>query len=334
MPPLVSVLVPYRDAAPTVSEALRSVLTERQVDLELIAVDDGSKDDGPRCVASLQAVDDRIRMAATGGVGIVGALSLALRLARGTLIARMDADDVCHPGRLPAQLALLSSDERLGVVGTRVEAFPSETVGEGLRCYVAWQNEILGPADHAREMFVESPLCHSSVLIRRTALDAVGGWCDVAWAEDYDLWQRLHAAGWRAAKVPRVLLSWRHHGSQATFRDPRYARERFTEAKAHYLAPVLKRLGRPVTVWGAGPTGRRLARALERHGIHASRFVDIDPRKVGRSARGVAVVAPEALERGAETVVAAVGARGARQLIRGHLVERGFVEGEDFVCAA
>jgi len=106
------------------------------------------------------------------------------------------------------------------------------------------------------------------------------------------------------------------------------------EARAFYLAPRLARGGRPVVVWGAGPTGKRLARALEVHGVRTRRFVDIDPRKIGRTARGAPIVSPEALRAGEDTLVVAVGVRGARELVRAHLVERGFVEGADFVCAA
>jgi hypothetical protein len=215
-----------------------------------------------------------------------------------------------------------------------VKAFPKEAVGEGMRLYVEWQNSLVEPRDHERDVFVESPLCHPSVLIRREALEQVGGWRDVAWAEDYDLWLRLHRAGWKMAKVPEVLLRWRHRPGRATFADPRYEPERFREGKAPYLAEQLRRLGRPVAIWGAGPTGRRLARALEPEGVRTERFVDIDPRKLGRTARGAPIIAPSELRRGRETIVAAVGARGARELIRRHLEGKGFVEGEDFVCAA
>jgi hypothetical protein len=93
-------------------------------------------------------------------------------------------------------------------------------------------------------------------------------------------------------------------------------------------------MGRPVCVWGAGPTGKRLARALEAHGLYAGCFVDIDPRKIGSVARGAPIVAPSALVRGAHTVIVAVGAEGARAIIRGHLEREGFVEGTDFICAA
>ena len=154
------------------------------------------------------------------------------------------------------------------------------------------------------------------------------------WAEDYDLWLRLVEAGHRLAKVPVVLLRWRHSAGRATFSDERYSVARFVEAKAEFLARRLRRDARALAIWGAGPTGKHLARALESHGVTVTRFIDIDPRKIGGVARGVPIVAPVSLRPGEETVVVAVGARGAREAIRGALLARGFAEGRDFICAA
>ena len=330
--PLVSVLMPFRDAAATVEEAARSILAQDEVDLELVAIDDDSRDDGSHRVRALGARDPRVSIVPAAGRGIVAALRTGLAHARGDVIARMDADDVSLPGRLARQVAALQGDPRLGAVGVRVGL--EGTYGEGLRVYVDWQNGIVTPEDHAREIFVESPLCHPSTALRRAALEIAGGWQDRPWAEDCDLWLRLDAAGWRLAKVPEVLLVWRHIDGRATFADPRYALTRFTEARAHYLAPRVVRAARPLAIWGAGPTGRRLARAIEVHGVRTDLFVDIDPRKVGRTARGAAIVGPQALRAGEHTVLVGVGARGARALIRAKLVAMGFEEGPDFVCAA
>jgi glycosyltransferase involved in cell wall biosynthesis len=334
MPPLVSVLLPYRNAAPTLAEALASVLDEREVPLEVVAADDGSSDEGPAIVGRLAAADPRLVPIATGGVGIARALAAAASVARAPFLARMDGDDVSLPGRFAAELDALERDPRLGAVGTRVEAFPDAAVGEGLRLYVAWQNELVTPDDHARELFVESPLCHPSVMMRREAYDRAGGFVPTTWAEDYDLWLRLDREGYGLAKVPRVLLRWRHQEGRATFRDALYALDRFRFAKACYLAPKLLARGRPVAVWGAGKTGRRFARALAERGAPASLFVDIDPRKIGRTAQGSLIVPPSALPRGAHTVVVAVGARGARTTIREQLQERDFLEGHDYLFAA
>lgn len=331
--PVVSVLLPYRDAEATLLEAIAGVLDER-VPLELLAIDDGSRDGGPAIVAELAAKDARVVPLAAHGVGIALALDVGARASRAAFVARMDADDVSIAPRIARSIELLDADPRLGVVGARVEAFPTAAVEEGLRRYVAWMNALVTPEEHARDLFVESPLCHPSTTMRRAALEAAGGYRDVPWPEDYDLWLRVAAAGYGLAKLPELGLRWRHHARRATLTDARYELAAFAPLKARYLAPRLVAAGRPVAVWGAGKTGKHLARALEPEGVTASRFVDIDPRKIGGVARGAPIVAPEGLVRGTETIVVAVGARGARDLVRAWLTRRGFVEGADFVCAA
>lgn len=321
--PVISVLLPFRNAAETLEEALCSVLAEREVPIEVIAIDDGSTDDGARIVERLN--DPRVVPVRTPGLGIPAALNLGLSHARGEVIARMDADDVSLPGRFRAQLALLAD---ASVVGTRVEAFPD--VGAGLSRYVAWMNGLVSAADHAREIFVEAPLCHPSVMMRRDALEAVGAWHDTEGPEDYDLWLRFHAHGYAMTKVPEVLLRWRHHPARATLTDARYALERFAHTKAPYLARFVG--DRPFVVWGAGRTGKDLARALEAHHCRPRAFVDIDPRKIGGVARGAPIVGPDFAS--GPLVIVAVGARGARDEVRGRLVARGMIEGTDFVCAA
>jgi glycosyltransferase involved in cell wall biosynthesis len=330
--PFVSVLLPYRNAAHTVEEALESVLADADDDLEIVAVDDGSRDDGPSRVRRIAARDRRVVPTETGGVGIARALAHAVDRARGDLLARMDGDDVWLPGRLGAQRESFERAPEVAVVGCQVEIFPD--AGPGMRAYVEWQNALLTPRDHARDLFVESPLCHPSVMMRRDALDAVGGFRDAPWAEDYDLWLRFHAHGGALAKVPVLGLRWRHSAGRATFSNPLYSAERFLAARTHYLAPVLRSKGRPVVVWGAGPTGKRLARALERNGVSAAAFIDIDPRKIGRTARGAPIVPFRQIRRGENTVVVAVGTRGARAIIRRELDRAGFVEMEDYFAAA
>jgi GT2 family glycosyltransferase len=243
----------------------------------------------------------------------------------------MDADDVSQPGRIAASVAALARDPSIAVVATRVEL--TGEVTDGMRAYVSWQNSIVTRDEHARAMFVESPVCHPATTIRRSALDAVGGFRDAPWAEDWDLWLRLDAAGFGFVKIPEPMLGWHQHGRNVTRSDPRCSIERLREARATYLAPRLAAMKRPIAMWGAGPTGKRLARELERHGVVTSRFIDIDPRKIGHVRRGVPVVDPRHVDR-EHTIVVAVGVRGARDLVRAELIERGFVEGTDFIAAA
>jgi hypothetical protein len=102
----------------------------------------------------------------------------------------MDADDVSHPDRLSQQLRFLQEHPEVGVVGTQVKGFPSRTLGDGYRRYVAWLNALLTPEQIEREIFVESPLAHPSVLMRRSVVEVLGGYQAVEGPEDYDLWLR------------------------------------------------------------------------------------------------------------------------------------------------
>ncbi|MBS2019436.1 MAG: glycosyltransferase [Deltaproteobacteria bacterium] len=339
----ISVLLPYRNAAGTIEAALASVLGDLRADDEVIAIDDGSSDGSTAIVARLAEGDGRLRRTATGagpdqGAGIVAALQRGLAAARPSApwIGRMDADDVSLPGRFEAQRVLLAQAPRVAAVGVRVRLFGEH---EGMARYIAWQNAIVTPEDHARELFVEAPLCHPSVLLRRSAFEEVGAFRHVPWAEDYDLWLRLDSAGYALAKVPEVLFEWRMRRDSMTRTDPVDALARFVDARAAYLAPRLAMRAGPLAIWGAGKTGRRLARALEGHGVAPAYFVDIDPKKIGRTARGKPIVDPETFfgrhlhENGAYLVVA-VGGPGARAIVRERLVTRGLREGEDFVCAA
>ncbi len=335
-PLLVSVLLPVRDGEATLGEALGSVLSQTLRDLEVVAVDDGSRDGTAALLQEAAARDPRVRIFATGGRGLVPALSLGLAESRGTYVARMDADDVCHPERLAAQVALLDSRPDVGVASCLVRIVREGGVAPGFRAYEKWLNSCVAPEEIARDIFVESPVAHPTATFRREEALALGGYRDVPWPEDYDLWLRYHVAGRGIAKVPRVLLDWRDHEGRLSRVDPRYRRDRFVDAKAHYLVrgPLAGR--RQAIVWGAGPIGKRLARALRSEGLAILAFVDVDPRKVGRKAPGGApVVDPDALARFRGTpLVVAVGVRGARALIRGALAARGWAEGSDFWCAA
>ncbi len=333
-----SVLLPFRDAAPTLGEAVASTLADLRPDDEVLLVDDGSTDGSSAIAARFARVDPRVRPLTSGGSGLVGALQCGLAAARSELVARMDADDVVLSGRFDAQEQALSADPALAAVGCRVQlASIGVPLGDGLRRYVAWQNALVTPDEHARDRFVESPLCHPSVMLRKSAIVAVGGYRDVAWPEDWDLWLRLIAAGHRIAKVAHEGLVWRHRAGRETFAAERCGEEALRRARAHHLAPWLRARGArqtPLAVWGAGATGRRLARALASEGFPAARFYDIDPRKIGRTAYGAPIVDAKAAMPGAGTLVVALGARGARAEVRGKLLARGFVELEDFVCAA
>lgn len=333
--PHVSVLLPARDAATTLGEALAGLFAQRGAPpWELVCVDDGSTDGTSQVLARAAREAPPwvpVRVLRGEGRGLVAALNLGLAACRGSLIARMDADDLVRPDRLRLQAELLARRPGLGAVGSLVRLFP-EPLTRGMDRLSRWLDSVVDEDQCARARFVEAPLVHPSITFRRAALDAVGGFHDCGWAEDWDVQLRLVERGFGLAKVPQVLLDWRDGPTRLTRTHPAYAPEAMRRLRAHYLSRGPLR-GRPLEIWGAGPTGKRLARALEAHGIRPRRFIDVAPAK--RTARGVAVHSPHALGPPSDALlVCAVGADLAREEIAQDLGRRGFREGPDFLFAA
>jgi glycosyltransferase involved in cell wall biosynthesis len=332
--PQVSILMPVWNAAATLPAALRSVSAQTFRDWELVAANDGSDDASLDVLVRAARKDRRIRVVSAAHAGIVEALRSATALASAPLLARMDADDLMNPDRLRLQVARLGSAPRVDVLATRVRSIGAG--GEGMRRYVDWQNGLLTHDEMVANFFVESPIAHPSVLMRRDLFERAGGYRETGWAEDFDLWHRLREHGARFEKLPDELLSWRDGEDRLTRTHPMYAEKKFYAAKLHYFRrhPLCKS---PVTVWGAGPIGRDWVRDLLRVGIDVPRVIDIDPKKIGRTiASGrVKVVSPEAALSSREgLILGAVGARGARDLIRAQLLRASLVEGSDFLFVA
>lgn len=211
--PSVSVVLPVRDGERFLRDAIESVLTQTLSDLELIVVDDGSEDGTSRVLAGV--ADPRLRLLSRSREGLVPALRAGIAEARADYVARMDADDVSEPERLRRQIEVLERRPRVGMVATWTIVIDGH--GRELR------REVL-PAEHvdlARRLLLRNPFQHGSVLLRRDALAAAGGYrADYGANEDYDLWRRL-ARSWELACVPDTLYRYRVHSRAVTHTDPK-----------------------------------------------------------------------------------------------------------------
>ena len=335
MNPKVSVLIPVYNGESTIESAVESILRQSFHDFEIVIVNDGSIDSTPSILDFLSKRDKRINIIHTPQQGIISALNTGIAVCQADLIARMDADDISHPRRLALQFDLMRNHPEVSVCSSLVRMFPRKDLLGGLVKYEEWLSSLITPDDIARDMLVESPVAHPSVMLRKSELIKIGGYQERGWPEDYDLWLRYHAAGKRFAKVPQTLLFWRQAEGRLTFTDSRYSVENFLRAKAHYLALMLKDSDRPIVLWGAGKTGRRICKHLIREGLSLEAIVDIDVSKIGHSMRGIPIVGMDYLENKRNIfVIQAVGSRRARELIREQLKVYGYIELQDFICAA
>jgi hypothetical protein len=323
--------MPCRDAAATVRWAARSILRQTLRDLALVAVDDGSSDATVEVLDALAERDRRVVVVRGPGEGIPRALNRGLARCDAPYVARMDADDLAHPRRLERQLEALEAARDLWAVGSQVRAFPRRAVRGGMRRHVDWLNGLVTPALVGRDLLVEAPLVHPASVLRHEALERLGGWRDGPFPEDYDLWLRADEAGGALSNVALPLLLWREGPARATRQDPRYALKRHVELKcAHLRRTVLAGRGE-VALWGAGETGKAFADALAREGVRVALFLEVDAKKVGQTVRGAPVYAyPESFRARGLPLLVAVGAPGARPLIRAELARQGFQELREF----
>lgn len=203
--PAVSVVLPVRNGARFLPEAMDSILAQTLGDFEVTAVDDGSSDETPALLAAYQERDSRVRVLRTEGEGLVAALNLGCHSAGAPYIARMDADDVAAPERLERQLAYLSAHPDVALLGTGHTEIDDAGALLGTTVYPTEPDAV------AARLLRKNCLAHPTVVFSRTVFDEVGGYRrSMLHGEDYDLWLRI-ADRHRVANLPEPLLAYRVH---------------------------------------------------------------------------------------------------------------------------
>jgi GT2 family glycosyltransferase len=208
--PAVSVVMSVRDGERFLAAAVDSVLAQTFTNLELVIVDDGSTDSSPRILADYASRDDRVLVRRQENAGLATSLNRGIASARAPLIARLDADDVARPHRVQQQVAYLTQNPAVGLVGGAVEFIDEDDRAFAEGRYPTGDAEI-------RDAFSSAtPFVHSAVTMRREAFDAAGGYrAPFPHAEDLDLWLRI-SAGWQLANLADTVVSYRLHSAQTT----------------------------------------------------------------------------------------------------------------------
>ena len=208
--PAVSVVIPVRNEQRYVAEALDSILEQTFRDFEVIVIDDASDDETPGILAGYK--DSRLRIKTNSqALGVGGALNTGLALARGTYIARMDADDIAKPQRLEEQVAFLERHPDIGLVSSNTCIIDENgTLQEEIYPGRGFTNAAL-----RWELFWSFPIVHPTVMMRAELLKSVGGYPPNRVAEDYALWMMLRNVT-NFQVLEAVHLSYRRHSNRVT----------------------------------------------------------------------------------------------------------------------
>ena len=210
--PKVSVIMPVYNAKHYLIETLKSIILQSYTDFEFIIIDDGSSDDSLLILQEFQKNEPRLKVISRENKGVGCTLNELLLLAKGEYIARMDADDICHPERLSLQVAFLDSHPDHVMVGGQVDAI--DPSGRRLMSLVkAFEHEEIEDALLRSDAF---SIIHPAVMLRTQALRNIGGYDEsLEIAEDTDMFLRLARIG-KIANLQEKVIDYRMHQGSAT----------------------------------------------------------------------------------------------------------------------
>jgi glycosyltransferase involved in cell wall biosynthesis len=195
--------MPAHNAGATVRLSVVSTLRALPRDAELVVLDDGSTDDTAAVLASIPDRRLRVISRAESG-GVARGLRQLVEATDSEFVGRMDADDFCYPHRFSHQLRHV---HRADLVCTTISSF-----GHRTRPPVPVS---LGSQEVRLFLLLENVISHPTVLMRRAALERVGGYHESP-AEDYDLWLRMAAVGARMIRLAVPGIAYRRHAGQLT----------------------------------------------------------------------------------------------------------------------
>src|SRR4051794_6460824 len=171
MSPAVSIIMAVYNAEEFLAAAVESILAQTFRDFEFIVIDDGSTDRSAELLRKYAEKDNRLRLISRPNKGLTASLNEGVQLARGELIARMDADDVARADRLQIQVDYLRAHPEVVLLGGAYELI--DGAGRML-------TTIRPPSDDAtlqeHALSGRTPICHPLAMMRRDAVIRAGGY--------------------------------------------------------------------------------------------------------------------------------------------------------------
>jgi glycosyltransferase involved in cell wall biosynthesis len=257
----ISIFMPMHNALPFLGPCLDSILAQDDEDWELIIVNDHSTDGSTEVAERFVQKDDRITLIHSGSRGIPAALTAGMARSTGSLIHRMDADDIMPEGKLSKLRTVL----RPGSVATGlVEYFSEEGVGQGYQRFAKTMNEVLIEHNWRTKAFRECFLPSPNWLMYRSDLEAIGGLDARMMPEDYDLFMRVLGSDLKVKVVPEVTHLWRDSDARTSRTQDIYHPLSYIPLKVHYFLKDFRDTKRPLVLYGAGNRGKKMAQELIR----------------------------------------------------------------------
>lgn len=242
MNPRISVIMGIYNCAPTLAEALDSLLDQTYQGFKVIMCDDGSGDDTYEVAKSYEDryPDKFILIRNEHNVGLNYTLNHCLEFVDTEYVARMDGDDISLPERFEKEIKFLDAHPEIAIVSCPMIYFDENgdfRAGKGSGHYPSKNDFIKG-----------TPFCHAPCMVRSVAYRDVGGYSvdpDLLRVEDYHLWFKMYAKGYCGYVLPEPLYKMRDDRNATKRRNWRNRLNEFHVRKIGYKMlgiPLHKRL--------------------------------------------------------------------------------------------
>lgn len=234
--PRISVIMGIYNCAPTLQEALNSLYAQTYQDFEIILCDDGSKDNTWLIAERNKELHPNIILLRNDkNMGLNFTLNHCLSVAHGEYIARMDGDDISLPSRFEKEVEFLDNHPEYAIVSCPMIYFDEN--GD----FMTGSVQTSFPQE--KDFVKGTPFCHAPCMVRREAYLKVGGYSvdkKLLRVEDYHLWMKMYAAGYRGAILNEPLYKMRDDRNAVARRT---FRNRINEAYVRHIG--FKMLGLP-----------------------------------------------------------------------------------------
>lgn len=207
--PSFSVVIPAYNEADLVGSAIESVIRQSRPDWEAIVVDDGSTDATAETVDRFEQRDPRIRLVRKRNEGLSAARNTGIEQARAGYVAFLDSDDLLMPRYLEAMGAALEADPGAGFAYTDAWSMDADSHRIGRATAMSAWTPADPPGGNSLDMvrqLIPNNFIFVATTVPRSVLDVVGPFDpELTSAEDYDMWLRILARGYTAARPPGIL---------------------------------------------------------------------------------------------------------------------------------
>lgn len=212
--PLVSIVLPVKNGADFLVEAIESIIAQTYTHWELIVVNDGSIDRTREILVYYAEKYPQISVRTLRkSVGISKALNLGIAKAKGAFIARMDADDISYPARLTKQIAYLIDNPHVVAVGSQCDVINELGELTGMKVFPTSHKDIYNT------VFRFNPLQHPTLMINRALVPMNYVFYDnLDGAEDLGLLFKLFPYG-KVHNMPEALLAYRIHSHNTSLHN-------------------------------------------------------------------------------------------------------------------